>query len=186
MSTEVEFHAIRPFGPTIFQGKLPEYMIKILDDKATELFDNDELYKNPKFSTLGKQPSIPKLLQDDFDSGTKFHRVETAILNVGANKESVAVNNSPQFYYAASATRYNLLFSQQTSITIPCNTDLEAGDVLNLQIEDISNKPDLGPDQRRGGRYIIKSLCHYFEPEKSVTSLVLIRDSYGLHTNQTV
>ena len=45
MSTEVEFHAIRPFGPTIFQGKLPEYMIKILDDKATELFDNDELYK---------------------------------------------------------------------------------------------------------------------------------------------
>ena len=157
--------------------------------KFTEIdisVNTNDLFKNPKFSTLGKQPSIPKLLQDDFDSGTKFHRVETAILNVGANKESVTVNNSPQFYYAASATRYNLLFSQQTSITIPCNTDLEAGDVLNLQIEDISNKPDLGPDQRRGGRYIIKSLCHYFEPEKSVTSLVLIRDSYGLHTNQTV
>ena len=29
-STSVDFHAIRPFGPTILQGKLPDNLIKIL------------------------------------------------------------------------------------------------------------------------------------------------------------
>ena len=32
--------------------------------------------------------------------------------------------------------------------------------------------------------YIISSLCHYFESEKSVTSLTLVRDSYGLHASK--
>jgi len=43
MSTEVDFHAIRPFGPTILQGKLPLELIKVLDDRATELLDSKEL-----------------------------------------------------------------------------------------------------------------------------------------------
>jgi uncharacterized protein (TIGR02466 family) len=45
MSTKVDFHAIRPFGPTILQGKLPNNLIKILDDRATELFDDEKLSK---------------------------------------------------------------------------------------------------------------------------------------------
>ena len=45
MSTEVDFHAIRPFGPTIIQGKLPLDLIKILDDRATELLDDEKLSK---------------------------------------------------------------------------------------------------------------------------------------------
>ena len=145
--------------------------------------NDDQLYKDPKFSTLGKKPNIPKILKEDFDSGTKFHRVETAILNVGADSENVNVNNSPEFYYAASTTRYNILFSQKHTITIPCNTNLEAGNVLNLEIEDISDSKEMGPDQTQSGRYIIQSLCHYFEAEKSTTNINLIRDSYGLHTS---
>ena len=45
MSTKVDFHAIRPFGPTILQGKLPDQLIKILDNRATELFDDKKLSK---------------------------------------------------------------------------------------------------------------------------------------------
>ena len=45
MSTKVDFHAIRPFGPTILQGKLPNSMIKVLDDRASELFNNEKLAK---------------------------------------------------------------------------------------------------------------------------------------------
>ena len=148
--------------------------------------DTGKLYKDPKFSTLGKKPGIPKILQEEFDSGTKFHRVETAIMNVGADNENVNINNSPEFYYAASTTRYNILFSQKHTITIPCNTSLEAGDVLNLEIEDISDKKEMGPDQTQSGRYVIQSLCHYFEAEKSVTNIDLIRDSYGLHVSKNV
>ena len=143
--------------------------------------ENDKLFKDPKFSTLGKKPELPSILDEDFKEGNKFHRVQTAVLNIGGEKENVDPNNSPEMYYAAGTTRYNLLFSQSHSITIPCNTDLEAGDVLRLEIEDITEKKEQGPDQKASGNYIIQSLCHYFEAEKSVTSLTLIRDSYGLH-----
>ena len=146
--------------------------------------DDDDLYKNPKFSTLGKTPTIPNILKEEFNSGNRFHRVETAILNIGGDKESVTPNNNPEFYFAAAAARYNLLFSQQTSVLIMGNTDLEAGEVLNLVIEDISSRKEMGPDQKQSGRYIIGSLCHHFNPEKSETSLGLLRDSYGLHSSQ--
>ena len=145
--------------------------------------DNDKLYKNPKFSTLGQEPNTPKILEDGFESGTTFHRVETAILNIGGDQENITPNNSPELYYAGSTTRYNLLFSQKHSITIPCNTQLEAGNTLTLMLESVSDEKELGPDQKQSGKYIIQSLCHYFDPEKSVTSIDLIRDSYGLHTS---
>ena len=155
--------------------------------KFTEIdisVDDDDLYKNPKFSTLGKTPTIPNILKEEFNSGNRFHRVETAILNIGGDKESLTPNNNPEFYFAAAAARYNLLFSQQTSVLIIGNTDLEAGEVLNLVIEDISSRKEMGPDQKQSGRYIIGSLCHHFNPEKSETSLGLLRDSYGLHSSQ--
>ena len=146
--------------------------------------DDDDLYKNPKFSTLGKTPTIPNILKEEFNSGNRFHRVETAILNIGCDKESFTPNNNREFYFASAAARYNLLFSQQTSVFIMGNTDLEAGEVLNLVIEDISSRKEMGPDQKQSGRYIIGSLCHHFNPEKSETSLGLLRDSYGLHSSQ--
>jgi|TARA_R100000084_G_scaffold57647_1_gene24418 uncharacterized protein (TIGR02466 family) len=45
MSTSLEFNAVRPFGPTILHGKLPEDLIKMLDDRATELFEDEKLSK---------------------------------------------------------------------------------------------------------------------------------------------
>tara|TARA_B100000287_G_scaffold383900_1_gene389982 strand:+ start:97 stop:1458 length:1362 start_codon:yes stop_codon:yes gene_type:complete len=143
--------------------------------------EDGKLYKDPKFSTLGKTPETPSILSEDFQEGSKFHRVQTAVLNIGAEKENIDVNNSPELYYAAGSTRYNILFSQRHTITIPANTDLEAGDTLTLEIEKVSENKEQGPDQKTSGNYIIQALCHYFEPEKSVTSINLIRDSYGLH-----
>ena len=89
-------------------------------------------------------------------------------------------------YYAAGSTRYNILFSQRYSITIPCNTDLKAGDILRLEIEEITDKKEQGPDQKSSGNYVIQALCHYFESEKSVTSITLIRDSYGMHNSKNI
>jgi len=143
--------------------------------------DDGKLYKNKDFSTLGKSPDTPGILSEDFKTGTKFHRVQTAVLNIGGEEANVDVNNSPELYYAAGSTRYNILFSQKHKITIPCNTDLEAGQTIKLKVEEIAGKKVAGYDQKQSGNYIIANLCHYFESEKSVTSLTLIRDSYGMH-----
>ena len=158
------------FNPATYQ--FTEIDINVVDGK---LIDDE------KFSSLGNKPTVAKILDEEFEGGTRFHRVSTAVMNIGGADTSVDANNSPELYYAAGAARYNILFSQNYSIVVPCNTDLEAGDTVKLEVEVISSNKDQGPDQKTSGNYIIQSLCHFFEAEKSVTSMKLIRDSYGMH-----
>ena len=85
---------------------------------------------------------------------------------------------------AKSFSRYSLLFQQSLNISVPCNINLRAGDIIKVQVpesgpNDTENK-DL--DQELSGYYLIRSLRHHFEISdgKNVTALNLIRDSYGL------
>ena len=39
----LKFDAIRPFGPTIVRGKMPDSLVKLMDDKASEMM-NDKKY----------------------------------------------------------------------------------------------------------------------------------------------
>ena len=94
-------------------------------------------------------------------------------------------NNDPEVYIAASATRYNLMFSQMINATVLCNTDLSAGSTIKIIFEDSSSDKEKGPDQTRSGKYIIQALRHHFDGNNSVTSMNLIRDSYGLHFTKT-
>ena len=144
---------------------------------------NNSLSADPKFSSLGKKEETPNVLASEFNEGKKYHRVQTAILDIGADETNIAANNSPELHYAAGTARYNLLFSQSHAVQIPCNTDLEAGDLIKLEVESTSTDKEQGPDQVQSGSYIIKSLCHHFDSSGSVTSMKLIRDSYGLHVS---
>ena len=142
--------------------------------------EDKKLTKDPKFSSLGKKEDPPPFLFGG-KGGKRYHRIQSAIFDVGAEAATTDVNNSPELYYAAGSTRYNILFSQVYSATVPCNTDLEAGHVLKLEIESNSQDKEQGPDESQSGNYIIQALHHHFEPNKSTTSMNLIRDSYGLH-----
>ena len=139
--------------------------------------EDKKLMQDPKFSTLGKKEAAPQFLF----GGKKFHRIQTAIFDCGAEGLKTDVNNSPELYYAASSTRYNILFSQIYNVNIPCNTDLQAGNIIKLEVESDSDKKEQGPDQVKSGNYIIQALHHHFEPNKATTAMNLIRDSYGLH-----
>ena len=41
----LKFDTIRPFGPTIMRGRMPEFITKMLDDKATEMLTDEKLSK---------------------------------------------------------------------------------------------------------------------------------------------
>ena len=41
----LKFEAIRPFGPTIVKGKMPDFLVKLMDDKASEMFNDKEYSK---------------------------------------------------------------------------------------------------------------------------------------------
>ena len=82
--------------------------------------------------------------------------------------------------------RYNSLFSQIIQIQVPCNLSLVAGDTINCEFEMVTQdeKSQGSLDPSTSGKYLILNLCHHFDPLRSYTSMTLVRDSYGLHTNK--
>jgi len=143
--------------------------------------DGRKLLTDEGFNTLGPTIGVPTPVSVELENGKKYHKIYTSILDVEEVGGEAKTNNSPELYHAATAARYNILFSQKYGITIPCNTDLEAGMSINLELENISYcSKEMGPDEKNSGTYIIQSLCHYLDSTKSVTSLEVIRDSYGL------
>ena len=83
--------------------------------------------------------------------------------------------------------RYNILFSQVVNIQVPCNINLRAGDTINCNFEIVtqSSKEQGSDDPVQSGKYLIIDLCHHFNPTKSMTSMTLVRDSYGLYSKNS-
>ena len=75
--------------------------------------------------------------------------------------------------------RYNVLVTQLLSVTVPCNTDLRAGDIITCQFPKLSRQDSERFDSDTSGKYIIKELCHHFDPDRSFTSMKLVRDAFG-------
>ena len=161
--------------------------------KFTEIdisVEDEKLIKDKDFTPLGKKDEIttPEVVDLSIKDGQLSHRIQTAVMSVKPLSDDGMVNkgdpesieNNPEFWYAAGSTRYNILFSQKIAITVPCNTILEVGMKINLETENVAYCSGIdGVDERKSGQYIIQALCHYFDDSLSVTSLELIRDSYG-------
>ena len=110
-------------------------------------------------------------------------RIFSQVLDKGTLEKNVSKdpNADPNEYAAQSVSRYNTLFTQSINILIPCNTNLRAGDVIEC-IFPKTSIDSTGTDEKISGKYLIKDLCHNFNPNTSITSLNLIRDTYGKHT----
>tara|TARA_Y100000289_G_scaffold5141_1_gene4715 strand:+ start:187 stop:1470 length:1284 start_codon:yes stop_codon:yes gene_type:complete len=139
-------------------------------------------YTEKIFKLDGLEESLGGIDYDipDFGSYTRTH---FHILDVGNFDSGIScdVNNSPIEWTAKSTMRYNSLFSQICEITVPCNINLRAGDVIECDFEIITqdNKSGNAIDPTQSGRYLIENLCHHFDPKRSYTSMTLVRDSYG-------
>ena len=130
--------------------------------------------------SLGKSAEAP-----DVNAFTKTHYT---MLDIGTLEPTVtgSDNNDPKEYQAEAAMRYNILFSQLVDIQVPCNPNLRAGDTIRCEFEMITqSKIEQGSmDPVQSGKYLIVDLCHHYEPTRSITSLTLARDSYGLYTEK--
>ena len=102
------------------------------------------------------------------------------VVDIGATSEiSKAPNYDIDDFLGQNIMRYNILNTQNLSMTVPCNTDLRAGDVIECNFPKISTTDDDGGDDLTSGKYLIKELCHHFEANRSFTSMKLIRDTFG-------
>jgi hypothetical protein len=64
-------------------------------------------------------------------------------------------------------------------MTVPLNTNLQAGDIIECKFPKITSDKAKTYDEEESGLYMIKELCHHFDSEISLTSMKLVRDTYG-------
>ena len=110
-------------------------------------------------------------------------RLITAVLDIGTMEPEVSrddQNADPFLHQSQTLFRYNSLLTQTMSITLPVNTDLSAGDIIECLFPKVSISDSSEYDSETSGLYMIKELCHHFDTTNSYTSLKLIRDTFGI------
>ena len=109
---------------------------------------------------------------------------DVGVSQKGSEKKETQPASELDEYKNKSYIRNNLLFSQSLSISIPLNTNLRAGLVIDVKLPlkqgtDGDEKVDsYGSDRTNhsSGRYLISELRHIMAGGKSETQLRLIRD----------
>ena len=155
--------------------------------------------KKGSYKTAGKD--LPQL-NKEFDrqgknkefSRTTYMLIDKGTLPTGSGsgkgseqiKKSKEQNFEPKEILNQSIMRYGQLFSQKSTITIPGDFSLHAGDVIFVDAPELQK--DTKNDQinkESGGLYIIADLCHYISPKETYTKLNLVRDSFGRTGNHS-
>ena len=131
---------------------------------------------------LGNKIILPQISEDsdlslkDIPSRAFSQVIDRGTIDPDVSKQE---NADPTKYQAQTAMRYNILITQLASVVVPCNTDLRAGDIITLKFPKISREDSERFDEETSGKYIIKELCHHFDPDRSFTSMKLVRDAFG-------
>jgi hypothetical protein len=114
------------------------------------------------------------------DLGKSPSRTVASILDRGVYDEDVSTEKNAEAlkYQSQSLTRYNSIFVQMLTMTVPSNTNLRAGDMIKCQFPSTSTSKKKGFDQAQSGLYMIKALCHHFDSNGSYTSMKLVRDTF--------
>jgi hypothetical protein len=137
-----------------------------------------------KAKNLGKKLELPKIQNAaNQNLGDIPTRILTQILDIGTLDKDVstAENSDPFEYQSQAIMRYNVLFTQTLDMTVPSNTNLRAGDIIECALPKITNSQGKEFDDEQSGLYMIKELCHHFDTDASYTSMKLIRDTFGLY-----
>ena len=99
-------------------------------------------------------------------------------------KKTKETESDPTEWQGKVQMRYNLLMAQALKIEVPLNPTLMAGNIAEFNFEMVTegDKCDGTPDPTQSGAYMIMDLCHHFDITRSYTSMIVVRDTYGLYT----
>ena len=164
--------------------------IKTFDPKTMKYTESFIDSQGKEIKMGGKE--LPKS-NEEFDKDNKYTRTvykvkDTGSLNSGSGtgksqeqlKKSGDENLEIEKVVNQSIMRYNQLFAAMTTITIPGDFTLHAGDAI--WVDAVSKQEEVcadDVDKKSGGLYVIADLCHYLSQKQTFTKLNLIRDSTG-------
>ena len=126
---------------------------------------------------------LPPVNKTKKSLGNVPSRYMTGVLDFGTlerkGSRARAKNADPMEYHSQAMMRYNTIFTQILSATIPLNTQLTAGTIIKLNFAKITADKTKVRDDEQSGLYMIKELVHYYDNKGSFTKLKLIRDTMG-------
>ena len=118
---------------------------------------------------------------------------DVGVAQVGAAKSETVPKSELAKYQNKSYIRNNLLFSQSLSISIPLNSTLRVGVVIDIKLptkkgDGTTQTDSFGSEKGNdpSGRYLIAELRHLIGRGKSETQLKLIRDVFTPSTDAEV
>lgn len=161
------------FNPYSQNFSVYKYNLKDEIVNANKLGTNSTI---PVSEELGTSPS--RILFRTSDIGIMDNDFTGKVFNDGQQRDIADM--------AKSASRYNILFTQSLNMVVPCNINLKVGDVIYAEFPRIERTDNKKADDEQSGLYLIKELRHHIEPGTVVTSLKLIRDSYGLYGAENI
>ena len=161
-------YANKTYFYDLYTNKLDLYTYKLKDQINNKLGSQDKLAVSEEFGE-----SITRIMVRTSDRG--------ALNNDGTVGD--AKRNGADM--AMSYSRYNILFGQALNMIVPCNINLKVGDIIYSEFPRIDSSNTAKADEEQSGYYLIKELRHHFEGGQMITSLRLIRDSYGLYGPNT-
>ena len=164
---------IATFDPATSEFNLPQQA----EFTLSKSMDKD------KSKNLGQELKLPPIddtserTLGDIPSRVMTMVLDRGVLETGAKPDP---NADPMQYQAQSLMRYNTLNTQELHMQVPLNTNLRAGDTIKCIFPKVSaDGKDV--DDEQSGLYLIKELRHYFDNERSETSMKLLRDTFGLY-----
>ena len=145
-----------------------------------------------KLSTAGNRNKFASsLLPTEFtQSPTRFMSIilDNGVLPQGVNSQAQLEEwkdnpDTPNYdapnAMVQSVMRYNQLFSIQMNITIPGDFTIKAGDLVECAFQEVGGSQSKRINPETKGIYMVASVCHKITQQDTLTSLSLVRDSYG-------
>ena len=138
---------------------------------------------------MGDKIILPKISDtSELTLGDTPLRLITGVIDLGTQEIGVSteVNADPLLYQSQALFRYNSLMTPEQTLTVPGNTKLEAGNVIECLFPTNTTGDVSEFDQDQSGLYMIKELCHHFDTEGTYTSVKLVRDTFGQYGIQII
>ena len=124
-------------------------------------------------SDINFQDSVTRNSQAMLDTGT----LPTGRSWKEQKKESKQINFQPTEIIRQSENRYNQLGSVNIEIVIAMDLGIHVGDIVFVDIPEISSKKSKKPSKNKGGNYLVVDISHKLGQEGCWTSLHLLRDT---------
>jgi ABC-type lipoprotein release transport system permease subunit len=163
----------------------------------TETYDYnpyDQKYEENGFSVDDQEGGIKKAAKTNISKRVNPTFIESpsryfnyikdiGTLPAGSNlKEQLKKVDEPNLELtdtaAQAAMRYQQAFTIQLSITIAGNLGVNVGDMVYIEIPEVSAGNTPKAEKTNSGLYMISELCHKLTPSRTVSKLILVRDSY--------